>query len=177
MYDSGIGQDSRATPQSSPVSRKEIGNAAKYAMRNVAMNGFNSDQNGRFIDNDPKYEMDPLEYEFLQQRVGSDDNDENGPLMDSLAITSNSLSGSRNSLVCCSFSSNVINRWGFLLLTCGFAFIIFYLFHCYAQKLNLYIYIYIYIYTVYIYIQYYNFFFQTFISTIYQLITIMHLTI
>ena len=100
------------------------------------MNGFSSHHNGRFIDNDTKYEMDPLEYEFLQQRIGSDDNDENGPLMDSLAITNNSLSGSRSSLVCCSFFSDVINRREFMHLVCELTFTIYCVCQCYAQNLN-----------------------------------------
>ena len=55
-------------------------------------------------------DMDPLEYEFLQQQtnsdVDSDDRLQGSNLMDSLAINGNSLNGSRSSLVgdCFSFT-------------------------------------------------------------------------
>ena len=101
MHDSGIVQDfGTAQSLSRPRSRTEK-TTGDTGSNNDALNGFMVPQpDGRYIDNDIQNDMDPLEYEFLQQQVGSDDIDESALLMDSLAITNNSsLNGSRSSLV------------------------------------------------------------------------------
>ena len=72
-------------------------------MNGVDLNGVvqnDSDQNGRLADNGIQSDMDPLEYEFLQQQANLGDIGENGRLSNSIGVSGNSLSGSRSSLVC-----------------------------------------------------------------------------
>lgn len=100
LHDSGIVQDFVTAPSLSRTRSRSGKSTVNTGSNHDTLNGFMLPQlEGRYIDNDTQHDMDPLEYEFLQQQIGSDDNDENALLMDSLAITSNSLNGSRSSLV------------------------------------------------------------------------------
>lgn len=98
LYDSGIGQDvgsSKYLPR--PISRNGKTESDGGSSLGSQLNGL--DQNGGFMDNGIQLDLDPLEYEFLKQQANSGDVGENGVLMDSLAIHSNSLNGSQSSLV------------------------------------------------------------------------------
>ena len=114
LYDSGIGQD---VGVAQPLSMPSLNNGKPTVNGGSSpdvKNGFGTQTNDQFSDNGIQYDMDPLEYEFLQQQINSDDIDENGILMDSLAITSNSLSGSRTSLVCYDIVSIFLTLISFL---------------------------------------------------------------
>ena len=101
LHDSGIGQDVGVTQLvSRPRSRHGKAGSDGGSSHSNQLNGLDAQENGGYADNGIQYDMDPLEYEFLQQQTGADEIVENGLLMDSLAINSNSLSGSRSSLVC-----------------------------------------------------------------------------
>eukprot|EP00112_Aurelia_sp_Birch-Aquarium-sp1_P015853 Seg3542.1 transcript_id=Seg3542.1/GoldUCD/mRNA.D3Y31 product="Protein still life isoforms C/SIF type 2" protein_id=Seg3542.1/GoldUCD/D3Y31 len=104
LYDSGIGQDG-GCHLSLSARRSRHGRAGSDSGsstgNHVRTNGGEKHFGDRRSNGIPA-DMDPLEYEFLQQQtnsdIDSDDRLQGSNLMDSLAINSNSLNGSRSSL-------------------------------------------------------------------------------
>ena len=100
LYDSGIGHE---VGNSLPLPKGQLrhnhagSDSGSSHGNHIDMNGINHRQSNGVSDNDIPNDMDPLEYDFLQQQVNGIE--DNNLLMDSLAINSNSLSGSRSSLV------------------------------------------------------------------------------
>ena len=111
LYDSGIGQDG-GSHLSLSARRSRHGRAGSDSGSSTGnharMNGGEQHVGDRRSNVVPS-DMDPLEYEFLQQQansdVDSDDRLQGSNLMDSLAINGNSLNGSRSSLVSDNFHS------------------------------------------------------------------------
>ncbi|XP_065057687.1 protein still life, isoforms C/SIF type 2-like isoform X1 [Rhopilema esculentum] len=98
LYDSGIGHEvgnSLPLPKGQSRHSHAGSDSGSSHGNHIDMNGINQQTNGA-SDNSIPNDMDPLEYEFLQQQINGIE--DNNLLMDSLAINSNSLSGSRSSL-------------------------------------------------------------------------------